>query len=202
MVPSGALFVHGLSVFITFYFGNDITRQVPVFRCFYNQQQDVCEFERINLDASNAKFNPLVIGGLSRNVTKIKFSNDSHMSTLTSDICDTFPALKEIHGSHLGLNHINSDAFQGCPLLEVLSLQKNNLTNIDRNLFQVNSRLKNIDLRRNPNLVVDLRDINRQVPGLEVLAIDMIQWNQIPFRTRLNMRLSRKVSIDMRNDQR
>lgn len=200
MVPSGALFVHGLYVFVLHFFGKDISNQGPVFRCFV-RDKGVCVFERFYIGVENPRFVPFAIGGSNRNVTKVEFNQKSHLSILTRNLCDIFPSLEELNGNDLGLSDIQPDAFQGCPSLRVLSLQGNNLTKIDPHLFRSTPHLTSIDLRHNRLLTLDLQDIIRQVPALDVIYIDKVQWQRIPFKSRI-MSLSEKVTIDMRDNQR
>lgn len=145
--------------------GNQIT---PVYRCKTHPVQyfaqfcqpntnqcwhdlmfkNVCIFNNLNLDEQQIRFEP-TSDLAQENVTEVDFGgwyHDSQMLYMTKDVCEAFLNVKKIQATHLGLRHIQADAFKECIELEVISLAFNSLETLGRNVFDSNSKLKELDV--------------------------------------------------------
>lgn len=156
MVPSGALLVHGLSVFVTSLFGSSFHGQnhrkdeALAVSCHFVEPYE-CQLRKIH--ETRSKLEP------SEPVLSLTF-DQSNLQILTRNFCDAFPSLKTFNGDFLEIKFIKSDAFEGCPGLQEISLRGNNLSHIDSTLFSKNFILKKVDLRQNPMLSLNFNHIH------------------------------------------
>lgn len=104
---------------------------------------------------------------------------ESRMQNFTCDICDAFRKVKKIDACCLGLEKIHHNAFYNCPHLESVGLISNLLTSLDPGLFQHNSKMKRIYLKRNHLITIDANLFNNS-PWWEVISLEHNHLRNFP----------------------
>lgn len=148
----------------------------------YNYYFGYCGF-RLNLNETNPHINP-ISDIPAENVTKVYLGGESDQSgskvhTLTHDICDTFSNISVYEAFGLGLVKIFKNAFGGCKNLKTIDLSHNNLTVLDKDLFEHNTKLRGMFLGVN-QIVKIVPEMFRNVPLLEEIIIAYNKLTEFP----------------------
>lgn len=145
---------------------------------FYVEGENyICDL--INFNADTPLLNH-IIGFTNADVTIVRPSFPLNpFEVLSSSIMNEFPNLRELHLTNLGINSINSDAFESCNELEVLKITGGSLKEIPLNLLQNCQKLKVFSLYSNNLTEVPFNTL-AQLPALEVLDLSFNHFAAIP----------------------
>lgn len=155
---------------------------LPTYTCQRTSKYS-CQFEKICLNNTHPYFNPVM-----SNIQSIEYFDyvslggrfyDSRMKNFTCDICDTFRGVKKIDACCLGLETVHHNAFYNCPHLESIGLISNFLTSLNPGLFQHNSKMKRIYLKRNRLITIDANLFNNS-PWWEVISLEHNYLHNFP----------------------
>uniref|UniRef100_A0A336LH61 CSON012565 protein n=1 Tax=Culicoides sonorensis TaxID=179676 RepID=A0A336LH61_CULSO len=125
---------------------------LPKFTC--NSQYDtICTFDDVHLNETHPHFIPIHKKKYksSRDPTAVHLNGDQNNTfhTLTSDLCNKFPGLRDFKIIEVGLVTLEHDAFHNCRFLKDLEILGNNVEHLPQKLLEKNTRLKYFTLRRN-----------------------------------------------------
>lgn len=148
----------------------------------YNYYFGYCGF-RLHLNETDPYIIP--ISDISaENVTKVYLGGESDQSgskihTLTHDICDAFKNIAVYEAFGVGLVKIHKNAFEKCGNLETVDLSHNNLTELDGDLFEHNTKLRGMFLGVN-QIVKIIPELFRNAPLLEEIILSYNELTEFP----------------------
>uniref|UniRef100_A0A336LL37 CSON012566 protein n=1 Tax=Culicoides sonorensis TaxID=179676 RepID=A0A336LL37_CULSO len=130
----------------------NLRSNIPNFTCNADYET-ICTFNDIQLNETHPHFNPI-------HVKKYKSSSDpislylngnqnNSIHTLTDDLCNAFPSLRDFKIYEVGLVTLQSNAFHNCRYLKDLEIFGNNVEFLPQDLLEKNPRLKHFSVRRN-----------------------------------------------------
>lgn len=111
-----------------------------------------CIFENLTTTDTKPLFYPT--SDNPTEVSTVEFLN-SIMTTLTSELCEAFPNVRDLNLQSLALENIQEGALDQCRSLTQINLGDNALTEIPENLFQYNSKLEQINFGTNKITEID-----------------------------------------------
>lgn len=104
------------------------------------------------------------------------------MHTLTHELCDAFPDLKNLQVQKSSLQTIAKNAFRTCRTLEIINLWWNDLTTLDPDTFASNTELTEVVFSAN-----------------EITFIDMSMFSHLKFLTNLALNDNMLTVLDVRS---
>lgn len=114
-----------------------------------------CIFLDVETNKSHPKFYPTADNP--KEVIKIKFEN-STTPIFTSELCEAFPNLEELHADTMKIEKLMPEAFEKCEELTYISLYTNEIQEIPVDFFKHNLKLLEIILQSN-----ELREFNPKI---------------------------------------
>lgn len=135
-----------------------------------------CVFSSVNTTAEKSLFNPTADNP--DFVKKVKFTT-STIHTLTNEICNTFPNLKELEMDQVSLEKIADAALYNCTKLVDVSFWTNELTDLPVDIFENNVLLETLTFQHN-----NLKQINplifSNLTKLKTIAINENYLTEFP----------------------
>lgn len=131
---------------------NEALFRNPMYGCSYcSDGGHCCTLEGLNLTEETFKFDIVV----SEETTKIKVI-DSNIPKLGVGLCrypiipfKSYQGIKELKIPNIGIEEVVPKAFHSCPKLEILILRDNKIKSLSKELLEVHTILKYIDLSNN-----------------------------------------------------
>lgn len=154
--------------------------------------ENFCIFLDVETNKSHPNFYPTA--DKPNEVTKIKFEN-STTPIFTSELCEAFPNLEELHADMMKIEKLMPDAFEKCEELNYISFYTNEIREIPLGFFKNNPKLVEIILQSNDlkhfnpkiiNHLTKLTDLNLMenvLTDLQMAEYPILRWMETFFLT-------------------
>lgn len=134
-----------------------------------------CTFFGVFTTSTNQLFKP---SSVNNNLVETILFKQSTMHTLTKEMCEVFPNLKQLVVDFVSLEQIAPNALQKCKNLTNISFWINKLVEVDRHLFKENAQLGRVVFQNNKIKIIDGRMFENQ---LKLYELNIAQNQLIDF---------------------